>query len=167
MIEQTKLEDYPEIEKITNLVLGFHDPEEIEIKIHIKLDGKIIGFGSAGRAKSKMIESIRIHLFEKIGSLNNWNIGCLSRVAILPEYRGCGYASMLVEERLKRLEVLGYNQIIASAWKSPKGVHVEGILKRHGFRRLIEIDKYWKGMYCVSCEGSCNCQAVFFHRSLL
>lgn len=167
MIEQTKTEDYPEIEKITNLVLGSHDPENIEIKVHIRVNGKIIGFGTAGAAKSKMIQTISDVLFDEIGDLSVWKIGCLSRVAVLPEHRGNGYASILVEERIKRLKDLGYNQVVASAWRSPKGVHVAGILNRHGFKKLVEVDNYWKDMYCVSCEGLCRCQAVFFHRSLL
>lgn len=140
------------------------------------LHGKIVGFSYARILQpgdvGQIIRSTHdvppdVSLSEQRGKL-----GYLHTVGVDPKFQRRGIGTALVKESIEELKKLGAETLLSVGWKSEKGVHIGGVLKRSNLTAFREINEYWledsrkKGYSCPSCGNPCQCSAVIFKSSL-
>lgn len=176
--------DHSRILDISSSVLGdgylpdMHSLESAKNCIFLVavLNGKIVGFSYArilqhGDVK-QIIRSSRdippdVSLSEQRGKL-----GYLHTVGVDPKFQRRNIGTALVRESIEQLKKLGAETLLSVGWKSEKGVHIGGVLKRSNLNAFKEIAEYWledskkKGYSCPSCGNPCRCSAVLFKSSL-
>jgi len=139
------------------------------IKLQASIYNKIVGFITA---KELNIEE----LYKKIPNLKEKNLKQLSitnkinyigSVATDSIYEGRGVATALYNQVFKELNK-DNNIILMTGWKSKKGINIDGIAKRLGFVKILEVKEYWKedsikNKYdCPICKNPCLCSAIIY-----
>lgn len=96
-------------------------------------------------------------------------IGTLKALAINEKFRGQGAGRILFEFRLGLLLGRGADIVLTTAWVTPDGIHISGMLEDHGFEALVSIVNYYqdgsleRGYGCPVCPGHpCTCSSTLF-----
>jgi ribosomal protein S18 acetylase RimI-like enzyme len=99
------------------------------------------------------------------------SIGFVASAATDPDFEGRGIGATLIGQCINELEVFGANVLIATAWKSNKGIQAGSILECRGFQQILELPNYWEkdslahGYSCPTCgKPPCRCTAILYAR---
>ena len=95
-------------------------------------------------------------------------IGYLATVATKEGYEGLGVASTLVEKSLAQMAQKGVHTFFSTAWKHQGVINIGSILEGFGFKKEVELPKYWyessirEGYMCPQCGNPCTCSCVIY-----
>jgi len=96
-------------------------------------------------------------------------LGILTCIAVDEDYKVRGIGEALSKTCTEKLISEGAKTLAATAWKSSKGIHIGGLLKRHGFEQVMEIPLFWHedslvhNYQCPECGAPpCKCSAVLY-----
>ncbi len=95
-------------------------------------------------------------------------IGYIATVATKEGYEGFGVASELVSRSMALMSQKGVNVFFSTAWKHQGIINIGSVLSNLGFKKELEIPKYWyesslrEGYLCPQCGNPCVCSCVIF-----
>lgn len=109
-------------------------------------------------------ESLKVAAWASSDIINE-KLAVLSQCVVRPGYEGRGYATKLVQERLRILSLRGIKNCVSYCWKHPDGkIPMEGILTKFGFKSVKTIKNAFAGTNCRFCGNDCGCDCVVFLR---
>jgi ribosomal protein S18 acetylase RimI-like enzyme len=164
-LTQTLPEHFLSIKSIAERTLGegyVKEGQIPQVALTAELDGKIVGYGTGFIGYPYNLGTERETLFK----LYQKEAGIIGNVATDPDYQRRGIGHTITAGLISELRKLGAELIVASAWKSNKGVNIGGVFAKLGFKTVTEIPSFWKGVPCIQCDPKeCNCSAVIFELS--
>ena len=95
-------------------------------------------------------------------------IGYIATVATRDGYEGLGVASALIEKSMSLLAQKEVRAFFSTAWKHNGIINIGGVLNNLGFKKELEISKYWyesslkEGYLCPQCGNPCTCSCVVY-----
>lgn len=95
-------------------------------------------------------------------------IGYIATVATKEGYEGLGVASTLIEKSMAQMTQKGVQVFFSTAWKHQGIVNIGSVLSSLGFKKELEIPKFWyesslrEGYMCPQCGNPCVCSCVIF-----
>lgn len=187
-IMNMKKSDIPQIIEISDQELGkdYLNHNDIEQMIDSKEDyickvaycsdeSKIVGFClgfiiNPEKLQSLLkVESAKIPRFLRLSD----KIGVIKTVAVEKNYQGYGIGKKLVEDCYNELVKRGVQSVFSIAWKNGEVINIGGILTLLGFKKYLEINRYWekesleKGYFCPVCGNPpCACSAVIYAKAI-
>ncbi len=187
-ITQLNKSDNAQVLRIAEQRLGdaYINPKDLTsddraIALCARVQGRVVAFATGRMVKSdEFLQKIRDRLGDAQISLlsmerrvtDETDIGFVASAATDPQFEGRGLGASLVGQCINGLEARGANVLIATAWKSSKGIQAGSILECRGFQRIMEIPNYWEndsltyGYSCPTCGSPpCHCTAVIYCRS--
>jgi ribosomal protein S18 acetylase RimI-like enzyme len=152
-----------------------------KVALCARIDKTVVSFATARMlGTTDFLQAIRERLGAKLPSLlplerrvaGETKIGFVASAATDSNFEGRGLGAELVEQCIAGLENRGANVMVATAWKSNKGVQAGSILECRGFQRLMDLPGYWEldsltnGYSCPTCGNPpCHCTAVLYVRN--
>lgn len=142
---------------------------------YLNESNKIVGFCLCYIVTPDKLQSILKVELNRIPRflLHSDKIGVIKTVAVEKKYQGYGIGKRLVEDSYKELENRGVQSVFSVAWKNNGEVNMDGILTLLGFKKYIEIERYWeaesleKGYFCPVCgKPPCICSAVIYAKAV-
>ncbi|OGH06124.1 MAG: hypothetical protein A2W22_04430 [Candidatus Levybacteria bacterium RBG_16_35_11] len=109
-----------------------------------------------------------LNQFEKILDLNDYKVGIIKSIAVLPDFRHRGIGTSITMKSEQKLIQLGSNLLFAISWDSERPDSSKRMFEKLGYENVSTIKDYWtkdstlKGYECPRCEKICHCQAIFF-----
>lgn len=142
-------------------------------RVAIERKKRVIGFSYSKVLIEEGIESYIESKNLKRSLSHSRKVGILSTVAVESEKEGKGVGTELIGDSIEHIEKKGAEMIMATAWKSEGQVNVSSILKFYDFKKIEEVDEYWKdqsiqdSFNCPSCGAPpCTCSAVIFAKTV-
>jgi ribosomal protein S18 acetylase RimI-like enzyme len=160
--------DYLNIDYLQKSLL---QPDEYFTRVVVHKKNGVIAFSFCRTMKNNSIrEYLRLSENEYPKALMcAKNIGLLGIIAVDNKFQGRGIGSALAKDCIAAFSDRDVHSLCSTAWKSPKGVNIGGILQRCGFQEIKEIQNYWaadsmtKGYHCPVCgPPPCKCAAVVY-----
>ena len=98
-------------------------------------------------------------------------VGIVTSMATAPAFERQGVAHALLAGCLAKLDALSPSLICTLGWKSARGVHIDGLVRKFSFQPVHEFVEYWKEdslakrYRCPVCgDPPCRCNAVVYIR---
>lgn len=98
--------------------------------------------------------------------------GVLQSVAVAPDHRGKGVGTGLILRLHDILVGHGADKMIATFKQGPSSDRVEGIMRRMGFEYWLRLETNFRErcdrgeFVCADRTEKCNCEAVFFRKTI-
>lgn len=177
IVSNVSSKQIPSVLSIAEKQLGvaYIDVDDLENEGNVSLaatvSGVVAGFCTGKRMPVydvyqtiPQLEQKRLKQFEVVKE-----VGIVSSIATDPHMTGHGIGDKLIASCVDGLEKQGLSTLIMTGWKTDKGVHIGSLAKKHGFKEILEIDKFWyedsktNNYRCPTCgEPPCCCSAVVF-----
>lgn len=104
----------------------------------------------------------------KLGEIDR--VGRIQSVALREEYRGKGYAEIMINAAIEAFLEKEIATLYIVCWK-PGGVLPLGkALKKCGFRYVMTVNDAWykdEKLFCPYCHGRCHCPAAIYTKKLI
>ncbi len=115
------------------------------------------------KVENKIIEKT-LHNYEPVAFIEH--------TAVKKQLTGKGIGNEIIKFQIEESKKIA-KSIFRISWKSSNGTHIESILKKNYFKKVIEIPDYWKedsikkAYKCAVCGNPpCRCSAVIYIKLL-
>ena len=149
-ITESSTDDLPVIKKIAELAYS-ELKDSVSKELWERWIGGVIDSIRTGtgelivlREEDKIVGVIQFYNDAAESELDGWpddvKAGCLRAFAVLPEYHGRGYGTMLIEECIRRAKILSLKKMfLHTGYINEAAVH---IFEKIGFKRIPDFD-FW------------------------
>jgi len=99
-------------------------------------------------------------------------LGVIRAVAVSPAHRRSGYGTKLIALMHDRLVGMGADKLIVCFKRSPNVPHVDGMMGKLGFEVWQRLPSFWRErcdagqFHCSDRQGSCNCEALLYRKTI-
>jgi len=98
--------------------------------------------------------------------------GVIQSIAVAPEHRSKGIGTGLISRLHDLLVGHGADKMIATFKQGPSSSRIEGIMRRMGFEYWLRLDTIFHercdqgNFVCADRTDRCNCEAVFYRKTI-
>lgn len=130
--------------------------------------GQVRGFGICTFADA---EWARDYLEHPTTTVDVWPVtGVIEAIAVDADWEGQGIASIIVDKELRYLAAHNVDGIVAVSWHRDDHADSRPLFEKFDFEPAATDEDYYAALdddiYCVDCDGPCECGATVFVRSM-